>query len=98
MMQSILLHDLMLQHGMFLFPISVKTKKNEEEINVVEGFPFQFDASVFVILSNRLDTRLVYTVFMYFKREKEVNLTIKLTTIQKRWNTGRSENICFEHH
>lgn len=81
MIQSILLHNLMLQYGIFLFPLSVKTKKNEEEINVVEGFPFQIDASVFVILSNRLDTWLVYTVFMYFKREKEANLTIKLLII-----------------
>lgn len=56
MIQSILLHNLLLQYGIFLFPLSVKTKKNEEEINVVEGSPFQIDASVFVILSNRLDT------------------------------------------
>lgn len=81
MIQSILLHNLLLQYGIFLFPLSVKTKKNDEEINVVEGSPFQIDASVFVILSNRLDTWLVYTVFMYFKREKEANLTIKLLII-----------------
>lgn len=53
MIQNILLLNLMLLWDIFLISLSVKMKKNERKVNVIEGFKLQIDASEFVILRNR---------------------------------------------
>lgn len=57
----------MLLWDIFLIFLSVKMKKNERKMNVIEGFKLQIDASEFAILHNRLDIKtFIFKLHKYF--------------------------------